>query len=174
MTVLEFIEKYNRLSSTSAKNKMIESIMKRTYCPVLEKRVILQKMLEKSIATDSSNETIQYIDMFVFKLNYIMSIIILYTSLAIDTKIVAGEKIAKTEEIYDGLVESKIIKEIYEQIGEDELKELNNINEMLISNFDYTHCTGYAYLTKTLNNATQLISTTIQPIIGYVDQLMGS
>lgn len=174
MTVLEFIEKYNRLSSTSAKNKMIESIMKRTYCPVLEKRVILQKMLEKSIATDSTNETIQYIDMFVFKLNYVMSIIILYTSLVIDTKIVAGEKIAKTEEIYDGLVESKIIKEIYEQIGEDELKELNNINEMLISNFDYMHCTGYAYLTKILNNATQLISTTIQPIIGYVDQLMGS
>ena len=79
MTVLEFVDKYSKLNSAKAKEEMVKSIVKRTYCPILEKRIVLENLLNNSVSTTEFG--LKYVDMFVSKLNYTLSLIIIYTNL---------------------------------------------------------------------------------------------
>ena len=65
--VSDFVKQYNKLSDESLKNKKVKSIIKRTYCPILEKKIILDLMLTKSINTNEKDS--KHIDMFVNRIN---------------------------------------------------------------------------------------------------------
>lgn len=65
--VPEFIRRYNLLKTDEQRDEFVKSTVWRTYCPVLEKKLVLQTIIEKSITTGKNG--VQYIDMFLSKIN---------------------------------------------------------------------------------------------------------
>ena len=131
MTILEFVEKYNNLNSDKAKEQMLKSHIKRTYCPIIEKRVVLGTMLDNSIKT--TDRGVKYIDMTVSRINYTMALIALYTDLRIDQN---EDKKGMIDECYDSLVQNNLIQKICVMIGENEITEFASINADIIHNFE--------------------------------------
>lgn len=144
--VPEFIRRYNLLKTEDLKREFIKGIIWRTYCPVLEKKIVLQTILNNSIVTGKNG--IQYIDMFLSKINITTAILILYTKLKV-TKDDNSQTNAFQD--YDLLVESNIMNEICEIIGENELSELMSINGLLMDNFHEENKNAEAYVAKYVN-----------------------
>lgn len=138
-TISEFMKKYNQLSSTESKEKMIKAAIRRTYVPVIEKKLILDLMVQKSVQEND----IKYIDMFVSRINFIAAIITLYTTLLPDKD---EDDNPKTFEMYDALVENGILDIILEEIGEREFSELTSINGTIMDNWHATNASTEAYI----------------------------
>lgn len=68
LTVKEFCRRYDMLKTDEQKSNFVQSMIYRTYCPVLEKKIILQTMLDKTIV--SGKNGVEYIDMFLSKINF--------------------------------------------------------------------------------------------------------
>ena len=167
MTVLDFIKKYNTLNSTSAKDKMIESIIRRTYCPILEKRVVLQKMLEKSTVVDNDSG-VYYIDLYTSKINHTMALLILYTDLEINMKNEQEGSLIRADEIYDVLISYDLLNKICEKIGEKEIKELSDVNNMLMENFYNKYATVQATLGRIIKETISQLATFFE---GAIDEI---
>ena len=149
MTIIDFCKKYTDLNSEKAKEQMLRSHIKRTYCPVLEKRMMLQMMLDRAKAT--SDDGIRYIDMMVSKINYTLGMIVLYTDLTVDKKEIDGKEVGANYECYDALISSGVLAPICGCIGENEMQELSNINSMLIDNFEKTEGSLCGFLSRTMS-----------------------
>ncbi len=119
--VSEFVKKYNSLKSEEAKAAQVKAIMKRTYCPILEKKLVLERMVELS----KGDGNITYLDMVLSKLNFTMAIIALYTNLIVDKN---EDGTPKSAESYDLLVQADLVNSICNEIGEREINELMSIN----------------------------------------------
>jgi hypothetical protein len=132
------------MNSDKAREQMIQSHIKRKYCPVLEKRLILQMMLDNAVSISETG--IKYIDMMTSKINYTLAMIALYTDLTVDKKNVDGKEVGANFECYDALTESGLVGVICEIIGEYEIKELSSVNAMLVSNFEKSKGSFEAYL----------------------------
>lgn len=130
MIIRDFTKKYNELTHENNKANLIKTIIKRTYCPVLEKMTILQLMLDKSVIKPDKGGS--YIDMFVNKINFIAAIISLYTNLEVEKDDDGNVLIF---EAYDQLVSNNLLIPICEEIGRDEMEELTNINQMLMDTY---------------------------------------
>ena len=126
MTVLEFIDKYNKANSDKVKEQMLRSHIKRTYCPVLEKKYVLSMFIDGCVIDG-------YIDMVYSKINYTIALIKLYTDLDIDRD---SEDKSMNVEIYDSLVQNCLVEKICEIIGIEEVKELSGINALLIQDYN--------------------------------------
>ena len=146
--VSDFIEQYNKLTDEGLKNKKIKSIIKRTYCPILEKKLILDLMLTKSINEGS----VKYIDLFVNRINFIAAIISLYTTLLPEKD---ENEISKTYEMYDLLVENDILNKILENIGEKEIAELTSINGVVMDNWYAVNKSTEAYVNNFIETASR-------------------
>ena len=136
ITISEFVAKYKNLRSAEAKNKLVEGIIKRTYCPISEKKLILQVALDKSVV--SREDGVEFIDMYVSKINMTMFTISLYTNLIIDKD---DKGNPKSLECYDLLFESEIIDKILVLIGEREMAELNDIYKTIMNTWYNAHST---------------------------------
>lgn len=126
MTVLEFIDKYNKANSDKVKEQMLRSHIKRTYCPVLEKKYVLSMFIDGCVIDG-------YIDMVYSKINYTIALIKLYTDLDIDRD---SNNKSMNVEIYDSLTNNNLVESICEYIGVNEIKELSNINMLLIQDYN--------------------------------------
>lgn len=144
--VTDFVKKYNEIKSADLKEKQIQKIIKRTYCPIIEKRMILNLMLEKSVVEDD----VPYIDMFVNKLNFYAAIISLYTYIIPEKD---EKDVPKSYEMYDLLMENNLINPIFETIGERELGELTSINKLLLDNWYAQHTSSQAYINGLVETA---------------------
>ena len=151
--ITDFIKKYNALASATTKEGYLKSIIKRTYCPVLEKKVILEMMAEKSANEDG----IKYIDLFTNRINFIATIISLYTTLVPEK---TEDNKPKTFEMYDLLVENDILNKILELIGEREITELTNINGVILDNWHMKHSSTEAYIANLVDSVSQKIGIT--------------
>lgn len=152
MKISEFVEKYNKLSSTEARKRLNDSIIKRTYAPVYEKKLVLQLMLDKSIVTTDNG--VKYIDMFTSKLNFYAAIISLYTNLEYEQ----NEKgITDSGASYDLIKQYDIIDIVCEAIGENELKELISINDLLIDTFHNQNNNIEAFLADQIKRLSVLL-----------------
>ena len=127
--VPEFIRRYNLLKTDEQRDEFVKSTVWRTYCPVLEKKLVLQTILEKSITTGKNG--VQYIDMFLSKINMTTTILILYTKLNI---VKTDDSTTNAFQDYDLLFENNLMNKICEIIGERELSELMSINSLLMGN----------------------------------------
>lgn len=56
--VPEFIRRYNLLKTDEQRDEFVRNIIWRTYCPVLEKKLVLQTILDKSITTGKTGFSI--------------------------------------------------------------------------------------------------------------------
>lgn len=130
LTVKEFCRRYDMLKTDEQKSNFVQSMIYRTYCPVLEKKVILQTMLDKTIVSDKNG--VEYIDMFLSKINFTTTILLLYTKFNISKN---DDSETTAFQDYDLLIERGFLNVISAAIGEDELNELTTINGLLMDNF---------------------------------------
>ena len=150
--VPEFIRRYNLLKTDEQRDEFVKNIIWRTYCPVLEKKLVLQTILEKSITTGKNG--IQYIDMFLSKINMTTTILILYTKLNI---VKTDDSYTNEFQDYDLLFENGLLDQICAIVGEHELDELMTINGLLMDNFHEENKNIEAYIAK----YTEAFATTI-------------
>lgn len=150
--VTDFVKKYNEVKSADLKTKQVQGIMKRTYCPILEKKKILDLMLDKSVVEDD----IKHIDMFVNKLNFYSAIISIYTNIAPEKD---ENGIVKSYEMYDLLIENNIMSTILEIIGERELGELTSVNGLLLDTWHMKNTSSEAYVNNLVETASQKLGT---------------
>ena len=165
MTILEFVDKYNGLTSEQLRNGLIESHIKRKYCPVLEKKTILQMMLDGAVVISETG--IQYIDMVTSRINYTMALVILYTDLSVDKD---KDNKGRTYDSYDALVSSGIVTKLCEFIGIDEIKEFSSINTMLIENFDKSQGSLEAFCASVVKKFVQTMSDVVE-LAGTPDKM---
>lgn len=143
ITVKEFVDKYIKLSSDSLKDKLVESIIYRTYVPILEKKLFLQAVFDKSLTGQEPN---RYVDVFVNKINVTIAILQLYTDL--DFKKTKNDKDTKMFVDYDLLAENDLLNKIFNQIPESELKSFLSINDQITETFYNEHNSTESFLTK--------------------------
>lgn len=141
--VPEFIRRYNLLKTDEQRDEFVRNIIWRTYCPVLEKELVLQTILDKSITTGKNG--VQYIDMFLSKINMTTTILILYTKLNI---VKTDDSTTNAFQDYDLLFENGLLDQICAIVGEHELNELMTINGLLMDNFHDENKTIDAYIAK--------------------------
>ena len=168
MTVIEFCEKYAQLENEKEKLELLSSVIKRTYTPVLEKRVVLQKMLDRSIVEQENG--VRYIDMLVSRINYTMALIILYTNLEIDSKDGTG----RTEDMYDSLVQYDIVSDICEYIGTKEMAELNSVNKSIIDTFYNQYGSTEAFIGNAIAAIGQKIGVASGWVIQQIDEIINN
>lgn len=130
ITVKEFIEKYNNINDINERNDYINSIVYRKYAPVLEKRIVLQTLLDKSIMKNEFD--VDYIDLFISRINFAFAILTLYTNF--DLK--HTDDPSSVFDDYDILKQYNIIDQICEYVGELEIKELGILNSILIDTYN--------------------------------------
>mgnify|MGYP000955963243 FL=1 len=141
--VPEFIRRYNLLKTDEQRDEFVRNIIWRTYCPVLEKKLVLQTILNKSITTGKNG--VKYIDMFLSKINMTTTILILYTKLNI---VKTDDSTTNAFQDYDLLFENGLLDQICAIVGEHELNELMTINGLLMDNFHEENKTIDAYIAK--------------------------
>ena len=150
--VPEFIRRYNLLKTDEQRDEFVRNIIWRTYCPVLEKKLVLQTILDKSITTGKNG--VKYIDMFLSKINMTTTILILYTKLNI---VKTDDSTTNAFQDYDLLFENGLLDQICAIVGEHELDELMTINGFLMDNFHEENKNIEAYIAK----YTEAFATTI-------------
>lgn len=141
--VPEFIRRYNLLKTDEQRDEFVRKIIWRTYCPVLEKKLVLQTILDKSITTGKNG--VKYIDMFLSKINMTTTILILYTKLNI---VKTDDSTTNAFQDYDLLFENGLLDQICAIVGEHELDELMTINGLLMDNFHEENKNIEAYIAK--------------------------
>lgn len=151
LTVKEFCRRYDMLKTDEQKSNFVQSMIYRTYCPVLEKKVILQTMLDKTIV--SGKNGVEYIDMFLSKINFATAILLLYTKFNVSKN---DDSETNAFQDYDLLIERGFLDVISAAIGEDELNELTTINGLLMDNFYAENKNLEAFIAK----YTQAFATT--------------
>lgn len=150
--VPEFIRRYNLLKTDEQRDEFVRNIIWRTYCPVLEKKLVLQTILDKSITTGKNG--VKYIDMFLSKINMTTTILILYTKLNI---VKTDDSTTNAFQDYDLLFKNGLLDQICAIVGEHELDELMTINGLLMDNFHEENKNIEAYIAK----YTEAFATTI-------------
>lgn len=167
--VKEFCRRFDLAKTDDAKKNMIESIIWRKYCPVLEKKVILQTMLEKTIVTGQNG--VSHMDHFLSKVNMVTTTLILYTKLVV-TKNENSDTTAFDD--YDMLRQRNIVNMIWEIIGKPELDELLNIDGLIMDNYIEENKTTEAYVAKYVNAFASTVGVFanegIQELIKYVKE----
>lgn len=141
ITVKEFVKKYNALSNDKLKESQIDSVIKRNYAPILEKRAVLEAAFEKSI---QEKDGIKYVDSVLAQIGLFCAVLTLYTTL--DYKHTEED----TDNVftdYDLLMESGIYPVVMYKVGERDIKELMNIYSSIEETF-MNQQTFEAYLAK--------------------------
>lgn len=162
--VNEFVKKYKSLSGEQAKVGMIKGIMKRTYCPILEKKYILEMMVEKS----KGEGKVAYIDMVLAKINFYMAIIAMYTTLKVEKD---DKGNPKTMEAYDELTKADVFNAILNEIGEKELSELMSVNEAALNTWHTRNTSTAAYISDLVEKVSMIFSAGLGKELGSITEM---
>lgn len=153
MTVREFVEKYNSLQSDKTKENLIDSIIKRHYAPILEKRVALDIVFKKCLY---EKDGVKYIDSFLVQIGLMQVILSLYTNLNTKHKEDKKDEEDTVFTDYDLLMENGIYPIIMYKIGEIDIKELMNVYSSIEGTF-INQQSFEAYLSKQITRFGELI-----------------
>lgn len=160
--ITEFIEHFNGLQSDTAKQKYVSSIITRKYVPILEKKYLLQLMCEKSVV----EEPVKSIDLVVNKINFIMAILGLYTSIVCERD---ENDAPKSFEAYDLIKQYDVFKYIAYDI-ETDLNELISINQEILDTWYATNTSTKAYVNELIETASRRFGITVEVLL---DKLTG-
>lgn len=164
LTVLDFVNKYRNSTSDFERDELVNSIIKRTYVPVLEKQVVLEQFLNKSISTGAYN--VKFINSFLAKVNVVIAILLMYTKLDLSKN---NDAQTNSFDDYDLLKEFDLIDLIYNKIGGKELKELKSIYDGIVENFEKEFKTVESYIAKQTEKFATIFGEAIAP---GLDRLM--
>lgn len=162
----DFIKKYTSLNGEQARLGVVKSIIKRTYCPIVEKKLIIEMMIEKS----KGEGDIKYIDMVLSKINFYMAIIAIYTTLEIEKD---ENGIPKTMEAYDMLTKADLFNAILNEIGERELGELMTVNEAALNTWHTKNTSTQAYISNLVEKIGMIFSTAMGKELGSLAEMLG-
>ena len=163
--VTKFVKQYKELTDDKLKDRKVKSIIRRTYCPIFEKKIILDLMLSKSINEEGS----KHIDLFVNRINFIGAIIALYTNLLLEKD---DNDVSKTYEMYDLLVENDILNKIFENIGEKEIGELTSINGIVMDNWYAANTSTEAYVNNIIDTASRRFGISIDLVLDKLTDIL--
>lgn len=144
ITVKEFVDKYNKLSSEELKEKQIDNIIKRHYAPITEKKAALDIIFKKCI---QEKDGIEYVDKFLMQVGLMSVVLSLYTNIDCNGNMF---------ENYDLLMENDIYPLIMYKIGERDIKELMSIYSSVEETF-MNQQSFEAYLAKQVTRFGELI-----------------
>lgn len=142
ITVSDFVKKYKQLSSDSLRERLIKSIIIRTYVPVLEKKLFLQVMFDRSLTGEESN---RHVDMFLNSINVTLAILGMYTKLNFEK---TEENKTTMFEAYDMLAELDLLNVIFNEIPSSELTQISAINEQIMETYYNEHNSIQSFATK--------------------------
>ncbi len=162
--VNEFIKKYTSLNGEQAKLGVVKGIMKRTYCPIVEKKLILELMVEKSKGEGKT----AYIDMVLAKVNFYMAIIALYTNLEIEKD---DNGASKTMDAYDELTKADVFNAILKEIGEKEFGELMSVNEAALNTWHTKNTSTQAFISDLVEKVSLIFSTAMGKELGSITDM---
>ena len=166
MTILEFVEKYKNMNSEKIKSDMLKHHVTRTYCPILQKRYVLNTMLNSSVVKKDNG--FKYIDMMLSRINYTLVLVVLYTDLEMDRD---EDGTARNFDAYDALVENNLVAKICEVVGEDEISELATINSTVIANFENSEGSLNQIISEAIYNASQKFGVITATALEYLDEM---
>lgn len=115
ISIQDFTKKYNALTNDKLKENQIDSIIKRHYAPITEKKAALDLILKKCI---QEKDGVEYIDSFLMQVGLMSVVLSLYTNLDCNGNMFDN---------YDMLMETGIYPIIMYKIGEKDIKELMGI-----------------------------------------------
>jgi hypothetical protein len=145
ISVQEFVDKYKACDFLD-KNTYVCSIINRYYVPVLEKKLVLETLLNKCVVKGDNG--VMYIDMFLNKINLFTAIMILYTDLNV---IKNDSNLSNTFSDYDLLEENGLITLITDSIGND-INNLIEINNILIEQWNQSYSSTAAFIGRVSNS----------------------
>ena len=166
MTILEFVEKYKNMNSAKIKDDMLKHHVIRTYCPVIQKRYVLETMLNSSVVKKDNG--FKYIDMMLSRINYTLGLVVLYTDLDMDRD---EEGRNRNFDAYDALVENDIVIKLCEVIGEKEVTELSAINSTIIANFENSEGSLNQIISEAIYNVGQKFGIITATALEYLDEM---
>lgn len=166
MKISEFVKKYNTLTNEQAKIKLAKSIMKTDYIGIVTKRAILQNAIEKS-AIDKG--VIVYVDSLTSKINFAISIILLYTNLEFEKK---DDGTTDTFGGYDLLMKNNLFDVIIGLIGESEIDELGGVNASLLENYYTENSSTAAMILRYINKILTAVTTGFDKFLGNVENTL--
>lgn len=163
----DFIKKYMSLNGEQARLGVIKSIIKRTYCPIVEKKLIIEMMVDKS----KGEGNVAYIDMVLAKINFYMAIIAIYTTLEIEKD---ENGLPKTMEAYDMLTEADLFNAILNEIGEREFNELMTVNEAALNTWHTKNTSTQAYISNLVEKVSMIFSTALGKELGSITDALST
>lgn len=157
--VAEFAKAYSSAPNKQAKVKVCEGVIIRKYVPILEKYSVLLIGFNRSVRDNNGmivfNGVMQYI-------MYVMLTLKMYTNLDF------GDDDEKNSVIdaYDTLRECGAIDQILLCIGEDELKEVERVNQTIITDVKENELNPYMYIPAQLNKFRDIGKELIEMLYG--------
>lgn len=123
ITVEKFVNEY---MSSDKKNEYMSKVVYRTYAPLMEKRIVLDSFISKSVKNINDLCVIDYVDVDVF---FVCAVLLLYTNIEVNKSVDIRNNLYAD---YDLLINNELLDVIYEKIGKKEIDELTKIRDLLL------------------------------------------
>jgi hypothetical protein len=168
ISMSKFVEGYKKLTNEQLKDRYIKERVKTTYAPILQKKLILEMMHNKSVV----ETPVKRIDMTVSHLNVIMAILVLYTDIEPDKKENDdGTTTPLTWDAYDALKSTGIYEKLLNAIGSD-LEELMLIQGQIMDTWVMENTSTQAYVNNVVENASSRFGVAIEIILNKLDEIL--
>lgn len=136
-TVKDFIENFDKRSSDTLKNALIDSIEIKPYVPYLTKKLFAETIL-KQCSMNSSGHI--HIDTPKRYMLHVQALLLMYTNIEPDSKHLVDD--------YDMLMSRGLLAKITDRIPETELDEFDALEKMVFDDFMTNEYDVRSYLTK--------------------------
>ena len=168
ISMSKFVEGYKKLTNEQLKDRYIKEHVKTTYAPILQKKLILEMMHNKSVV----ETPVKHIDMTVSHLNVVMAILVLYTDIEPDKKENDdGTTTPLTWDAYDALKSTGIYEKLLNAIGSD-LEELMLIQGQIMDTWVMENTSTQAYVNNVVENASSRFGVAIEIILNKLDEIL--
>lgn len=168
ISISKFVDGYNKLTNEQLKDKYIKEHIKTKYAPILQKKLILEMMNEKSVVDSPT----KHIDMMVSKLNVVMAILVLYTDLEPDKQTTEdGTTTPLTWEAYDALKSSGLYGKVLDVIGED-LNELMSVQEQVLNSWHMANTSTEAYVNNIIDTVSRRFGISMELVLDKLTNIL--
>lgn len=167
MTVREFVEKYNKLTSEDLKGKLVESVIKHEYVPYEKKITICKKIVEASHyikKKDKNNKEMKklHIDSTANYMLYCLNLVNYYSSIDVD--------FSNSLEEFNLLNGSECLNAIFSSISEREEKEFRMILDMIETDLMQNEYETHAFIRNQVERFGELIGVVVTPLFEQLTQ----
>ena len=159
ISVKDFVKSFAEASPLEYQ-QLVDSIIKRTYVPLIEKNTLLTVMFNKAVV---SNGVVKAIDYTADYVNYIVSILTMYTNIKFKEN---GNTIFDD---YDMLRSSGALEAIMQTIPPSEIEEISMIHDFIKTEFYEREKGASFYLSKLFKTLEILGGTAISTLLNTIE-----